>query len=137
VSSSTFSILGVATSGIGVYKTWLNAVADNVANIDNVTTTDQPAFRERFVTAQEVPGGQYGQGAGAMVAGVQFGDPNGRVTYEPNHPLADANGMVRRPAVDLSDQMVFMQLAQRGYQANVNTFERAREAYETLLGIGK
>lgn len=135
--SSTFSIFGVAESGIGVYKTWLNAVADNVANIDNVSRTDQPAFQERFVQVQEIPGGQYGEGAGAAVAGVQFGDPNGRPTYEPNHPLADANGMVRRPNIDLSDQMVFMQLAQRGYQANVNTFERAKEAYETLLGIGK
>ena len=35
---------------MGVYKTWLNAVADNVANMDNVTTTSSPAFQERFVS---------------------------------------------------------------------------------------
>jgi flagellar basal-body rod protein FlgC len=137
MSSSSFSILGVATSGIGVYKTWLNAVADNVANMNDVVRTDQPAFQERFVTVSEVPGGDHGTGRGAVVVGARFGDPNGRVAYEPNHPLADANGMVRRPAVDLSDQMVFMQLAQRGYQANVSTFEKAREAYDSLLSIGK
>lgn len=134
--SQVFSTLGVATSGMGVYKTWLNAVADNVANIDNVVRTTEPAFQERFVAVAPVVDGN-GVGAGAQVTGAEFGDPNGRVTYEPNHPYADENGMVRRPDMDLTDQMVYLQLAQRGYQANVSSFEKAREAYETILGIGK
>ena len=49
----------------------------------------------------------------------------------------DENGMVRRSAVSLTDQMVYMQLAQRGYQANVRSFESAKEAYESILSIGK
>ena len=133
--SQVFGIFGVAQSGMGVYKTWLNAVADNIANIDDVSKTSDPAFQERFVQVQAAEDGS-GFGAGAKVAGADFGDPNGRVTYDPNHPLADANGMVRRPDIDLSDQMVYLQLAQRGYQANVQSFERAREAYETILSIG-
>lgn len=134
--SSNFGILAVANSGIGVYKTWLNAVADNVSNMDNITTTNAPAFQERFVNVQEIPGGSPA-GNGAQVSGVSFGDPNGRVTYEPNNPLADTNGMVRRPDIDLGEQMVYMQMAQRGYQANVTSFQYARDAYETLLNIGK
>src|SRR5690606_19900493 len=116
-----------ARSGMGAYKLWLDAVADNVANIDDVSPTSATAFQERFVVVQatEAPDGS-DVGGGASVSAVAFGDPNGRVTYEPNHPLADANGMVRRPDIDLADQMVYMQLAQRGYQANLNTFERAR-----------
>lgn len=138
--SEMFSTLDVARSGMGVYKTWLNAVADNVANIDNVTSTDQAAFRERFVlvtAAEDKDGLETEAGAGARVAGALFGDPNGRIAYEPNHPLADENGMVRRPEINLGDQMVYMQVAQRGYQANINTFERAREAYEAALSIGR
>lgn len=134
--SELFSTLDVARSGMGVYKTWLNAVADNVANIDNVTSTDQPAFRERFVLVQSMED-QGGAGEGARVAGALFGDPDGWLHYEPEHPLADEQGLVRRPSVDLGDQMVYMQLAQRGYQANVSTFERAREAYESALSIGR
>jgi flagellar basal-body rod protein FlgC len=134
--SAVFGTLGVATSGMGVYKTWLNAVADNVANIDDVTDTASPAFQERFITASPITDAQ-GNGAGAQVTGVQWGDANGRLEYNPNHPLADANGMVRRPDMDLSDQMVYMQLAQRGYQANVQSFERAREVYESIISIGR
>jgi flagellar basal-body rod protein FlgC len=119
--SITFSSFDTARSGMGAYKLWLDAVADNVANIDNVSATEDAA----------------GRGTGVIVEGAAFGDPNGRLAYEPNHPLADANGMVRRPDIDLSDQMVYMQVAQRGYQANINIFERAKEAYEAALSIGK
>lgn len=134
--SGMFGVFDVARSGMSVYRTWLDAVGDNIANIDNVAATTDPAFQERFVQVQaKVDTSGFGQGA--EIRGVDFGDPAGRVTYEPNHPLADANGMVRRPEMELTDQMVFLQLAQRGYQANVQTFERARDAYESILSIGK
>lgn len=139
--SEVFATLSVARSGMGAYKLWIDAVADNVANIDNVTSTDQAAFQERFVVVRPEgdPSGVAADdiGRGVVVTGVQFGNPNGRVVYEPTNPLADANGMVRRPDIDLTDQMVFLQVAQRGYQANINVFERAREAYEAALQIGK
>lgn len=129
--SQVFSTLGVAQSGMGAYKLWIDAVADNVANIDNVTSTDQPAFQERFVMVRPVD-----DESGVVVTGAAFGDPNGRIVYEPNNPLADENGMVRRPDIDLTDQMVYLQLAQRGYQANIDVHERARQAYESALSIG-
>lgn len=134
--SITFSAFDTARSGMGAYKLWLDAVADNVANIDNVSSTDAQAFQERFVLVAATEDAA-GQGTGVIVKGAAFGDPNGRLAYEPNHPLADANGMIRRPDIDLSDQMVYMQVAQRGYSANINVFERAKEAYEAALSIGK
>ena len=134
--SITFATFDTSRSGMGAYKLWLDAVADNVANIDDVAPTDQAAFQERFVLVTPSENAA-GAGTGVRVAGAAFGDPNGRLAYEPNHPLADTNGMVRRPDIDLSDQMVYMQVAQRGYQANINIFERAKEAYEAALSIGK
>jgi flagellar basal-body rod protein FlgC len=131
-----FGTLQVATSGMGAYKTWLNAVADNVANMNNVSRTSDPAFRERFVTVEPQVSPD-NMGDGVKVTGVEFGDADGNVSYEPNHPYADENGMVRRSAVSLTDQMVYMQLAQRGYQANVRSFSSAKEAYESILAIGK
>ncbi|HMS88069.1 MAG TPA: flagellar basal body rod C-terminal domain-containing protein [Acidimicrobiales bacterium] len=104
--------------------------------MNNVVRTDEAAFQERFIIV-EPKVGEDSLGDGVVVAGVEFGDPNGIIAYEPNHPLADEEGMVRRSAVSLTDQMVYMQLAQRGYQANVRSFESAKEAYETILTIGR
>jgi flagellar basal-body rod protein FlgC len=130
-----FHSLSISGSGLDVYQTWLDAIADNVANINNVTSTDEPAFQERFVIAQARESG--GRMEGARVSRLEFGNPYGRVVYEPNHILADEEGFVRLPDVDLAHQMTHMLVAQRAYQANVSAFRTARDAYQRALEIGR
>ena len=133
--SGPFHSLSIAASGMDVYQTWLDAVADNVANINTIRATDQVAYQERFVIAEAVEEAG-GRPAGAAVTRAEFGNPEGRVLYDPTHPLADEEGMVLGPDMDLSDQMTHMLAAQRAYQANVAAFERARDAYLRALEIG-
>jgi flagellar basal-body rod protein FlgC len=71
------------------------------------------------------------------VARAEFGDPEGRVVYEPDHPLANEEGYVRYPDIDMGDQMVALLMAQRGYQANLAVVERATNAYQAALQLGK
>jgi flagellar basal-body rod protein FlgC len=68
---------------------------------------------------------------------VTFGDPAGRVVNDPSNPLADAQGNVRMPDIDLGDQMVQMLVAERGYQANLATVSRAKDSYQAALELGK
>ena len=72
-----------------------------------------------------------------MVTAVRFGDPTGVVVSDPSNPLADENGLVRRPDIDMNEQMTSLLIAQRGYQANVAAVERVRDAYQQALTIGK
>lgn len=134
--SGPFSSLGAPASGMRVYQTWVNALSDNVANISTIRPSDEPAYQERYVVAQSAGGGNGQIGNGAFVAGVQFGDAEGRMVYQPDHPFADAEGMVRTPDIDLPTQMTNLIIAQRAYQANVTVFERARDAYLRALEIG-
>jgi flagellar basal-body rod protein FlgC len=133
--SGVFDSLNIAGSGMVTHRKWLDAVSDNIANMNDATSTDKSAFQERMVTAQAV---DYGSGEGGVrVAGVQFGSATGRVVYEPNNPLADKDGNVRYPDIDLGDQMTQMMMAQRGYQANAAVIDRATQAYEAALRLGK
>jgi flagellar basal-body rod protein FlgC len=133
-----FGAIHTASSGLHVSRTWLDAVSDNISNMNDVKPTSEAAFQERFVDAQAAAGRDVnGIGTGAVVAGVSFGDAEGRLVSEPNNPLADANGMVRYPDVDLGDQMMKMMLAQRSYQANLAVVERARDTYQQALELGK
>lgn len=129
-----FGALATSSSGLHVYRTWLDAISDNIANINDVAPTSGQAFRERFVVATA---GGARLGDGARVAGVQLGNGEGRLVYDPTHPLADADGLVRYPDVDLGAQMTQLLMAQRGYQANLAVVERAREAYAQALTIGR
>jgi len=130
--SGLFGALGIAGTGLTVYRKWLDAVSDNIANLNTVRSTSEAAYQEKRVIAEPMPGG------GVQVAGVLAGSsPQGKLVYEPTHPLADADGMVRYPDVDLSSEMTQLIMAQRGYQANLSSVDRAREAYQAALQLGR
>ena len=129
---STFNAIGVAGSGVTVYRKWLDAVSDNIANIDNVSRTSEKAFQARYVVAQEASDGN-----GAQVGGVAFGSAQGILTYDPGNPLADSQGYVRRPDIDLGGQMAQMMMAQRAYQANLAVVDRAKDSYTAAINLGK
>jgi flagellar basal-body rod protein FlgC len=134
-----FSTLHTSASGLTVFRTWMDAVSDNVANLNTVRPTSAEAFQARFVVPEAADYGRAGEPGvvgGARVAGVVLGDPEGRLVHQPDHPLADAEGMVRYPSVDLGDQMTQLIVAQRGYQANLSVIDRARDAYLQALQIG-
>jgi flagellar basal-body rod protein FlgC len=130
-----FDTLGIAGSSLLVHRKWMDAAADNMANVNTVNPFEQDAFRERLIVAQAV---DYGSGEGGVrVARAEFGDGEGRVVYDPTHPLANEEGMVRYPDIDMGDQMVALMMAQRGYQANLAVVERATNAYQAALQLGK
>jgi len=130
-----FGTLGIAGSGLIANRKWLDAVSDNISNINTVRRTDEDAFQERFVVAQAV---DYGSGTGGVrVARAEFGSAEGRMVYEPNHPLADAEGYVKYPDIDLGDQMTQMMIAQRAYQANLAIVERSTNMYQAALQLGR
>ena len=132
----SFSVFSVSGSALDVYKTWLDAVSDNIANINDTSSTSGPAFQARYVVAQNAPGGPEGLGAGVKVAGVAYGSAGGIEVYDPADPLADSKGMVRKPDIDMGEQMTEMMIAQRGYEANLAVVSRAQSAYQAALAIG-
>ncbi len=136
-----FSALGVAASGMSTYKVWLDAIADNVANVSTVRGMDENAYESKYVVAQSRPGSGHGVrgqiGRGTSVSRIVENDPEGILAYQPDHPLANEEGLVRLPNVDLGEQMTNMIIAQRAYQVNTSVFERARDSYLRALEIGK
>jgi len=131
---SMFGALDVAGSGMRATRKWLDAVSDNIANINTASRTDQEAFRSRMIVAQAE---NYGGAGGIRVVGAAFGNAEGRLVYSPTHALADNEGMVRMPDIDLGDQMTQLMIAQRGYQANISVIERAKDAYQMALQLGR
>ena len=74
---------------------------------------------------------------GVRVAAVGNDPSPGRRVYDPGHPDADANGYVRYPDVDMGMQMGQLIMAQRGYEANLTVVDRAKDAYEAALQLGR
>jgi flagellar basal-body rod protein FlgC len=124
--------IGIAGTALTVHRKWLDAISDNIANVNTVRPTDESAFQARYVIAQA------GEGtSGVYVQGGAYSDAEGRMVYEPTHPLADADGYVRYPDIDLASQMGQLIMAQRGYEANAAVVDRAKTTYEAAIQIGR
>ena len=130
-----FEALGVSGSGMQVHKLWMDAISDNIANVNTVRSTSEAAFQSRYVVAQSIENGE--TGGGVAVGGIELGDPRGTLVSDPTNPLADANGLVRMPSVDLAEQLTTMIMAQRGYQANITQLDRVRASYESAIQMGR
>ncbi len=129
-----FNDFAISGSGLYTHRKWLDALSDNIANMNTVRRTDEDAFQERFVEVQSQ--NVNGSGGGVGVTAIRYGNAEGQLRHDPSNPLADENGYVRAPDMTLADQMSNMILAQRGYQASAAAIERARAAYEAALSIG-
>ena len=126
-----FDLLRIAGSSLGAHQTWLDALAGNIANINTVTSTGQAAFQAAMPIMTNAAGG------GVAVTGMAGSDPAGRLVHDPTHPLADAEGYVRTPDIDMSSQISQLIMAQRGFQASVQVTKDAQDTYNAALQIGR
>lgn len=125
-----FETLRIANTSLGAHQVWLDALAGNIANANTVRSTDDEAFRAKFVMMDARSDG------GVDVTGFAQSNAEGRMVSSPDHPLADENGYVRLPDMDMSSQMSQLVMAQRGYQASVQVTKSAQDTYTAALQIG-
>jgi flagellar basal-body rod protein FlgC len=133
-----FPVFDTASSALTTNRIWMNAIADNLANVNTIRPFDQPAFQARFIEAQELPphpGDPVGVGGGVEASAVRFGDSTGILRYEPGNPLANKDGMVRSPDIDMAQNMTDLIVAQRAYQLNLAVVDRASQSYQQAIQI--
>lgn len=125
--------IGIAGTGLAVNQTWLNAISDNLANINDTASPNAPVFQERYVQAQANAGTD-----GVSLQGTPFGSSAGQLVYDPSDVNADPKtGYVKKTTIDMSSQMGDLIMAQRAYQADAQVTDRAQSIYQAALQIGK
>ena len=134
--SNLFAALGIAGSGVDAMQVWLNTSGGNIANANDVTTTNKPTYAEETTLLTPSASGIPGQAGAGVSASVALGPTTGIVAYEPSNPLANTKGEVKLPNVSLSNELVNLIQAQDGYQADTSTLQKAIAAYQSGLTIG-
>ncbi len=144
---SLFGSINIAGSGIAVDQTWLDSISSNIANMnDAVNPANQTYQDQQLVVAptgtppQDVLGlsNQTNNpiGTGVAITNVVTDLPNGQLAYQPNNPVANNQGMVRIPGVNLANQLGQLDIAERSYQANAAVINHAKAAYQSVLALG-
>ncbi len=132
------SVFDIAASGLRAQSRRLAVSANNVANISSLGVHPEPelAQPEGFAPQRTVfssqPSGATGGGVEASSAPIT---PASFLSYQPDHPDADPDGMVPLPNVSLEREMVEQIQALRLFQANVKTIQTQDRMLGALLDI--
>lgn len=117
----------------------MDVIADNLANAYTTRTPGGGPFHRRLVALTQAAVASPGawEPAGVRVAAILEDPAPPRLRYQPGHPDADANGFVAYPNVDVVTEMVDLIAAVRAYEANVTSFNAAKQIFLDALEIGR
>jgi len=136
---SLFKIFDTAASGMSAQSMRLNLVASNMANVDSVSSSVEQTYRSRHPVFRAMMDqlNPDKPSVGVQVAGVVESPAPLRREYLPDHPLADGDGYIFRPNVDLVEEMANMISASRSYQSNVEVVNSAKQMMAATLRLGE
>jgi flagellar basal-body rod protein FlgC len=145
---SSFKIFDIAGSGLSAESVRLNTVASNLANADSVSGDPSTVYKAKhpvFQAVQQALGypvfGGFGSGDSASpavrVAGIAESSAPPTVRNDPGNPLADSNGNVYSPNVNIIEEMTDMISASRAYQDDVEVMSTAKDLMLATLKLGQ
>ena len=141
-------VLETATSQNAMFNTGAGAGSGiGAANVSGRPSTEVPAMVDgrQSVVVPFLPiegirpttgtGTGVGGEFGVRVAGVAQDEGEGRLVYEPGHPDADADGYVRYPDIDTTQELVHLLDAKRMYEANASVFQTVKAMLRAAMDI--
>ncbi|WP_299791393.1 flagellar basal body rod protein FlgC [uncultured Shewanella sp.] len=137
---SLFNIFNVSGSGMSAQSVRLNTTASNIANADSVSSSVDETYRARHpIFEAEMAKANHQQQSSQSVAvkGIVESDAPLQKEYSPDHPMADGDGFIYKPNVNVMEEMADMISASRSYQMNVQVAEAAKSMLQQTLRIGK
>ena len=140
---SSFKVFEIAGSGLSAQSVRLNTVASNLANADSVSGDPAAVYKARHPVFQAVHAAlsgakANGQSAAAVrVTGIAENSAPPTVRHDPGNPLADTQGNVYAPNVNVIEEMTDMISASRAYQNDVEVMSTAKDLMMATLKLGQ
>jgi flagellar basal-body rod protein FlgC len=132
-----YSIFDIAGSAMNAQNIRLNTTASNLANADTVGSTQATTYRARQPVFAQVMKNFNDKHSGVQVLGIVESVEPLRAEYNPEHVMANKDGYIYRPNVNVIDEMANMISASRSYQTNVEVLNTAKQMMMRTLSIGQ
>jgi flagellar basal-body rod protein FlgC len=137
----SFKVFDIAGSGLSAQSVRLNTVASNLANADSVSGDPKTVYKARHPVFEAVRASltqpQDGNAAVRVRGIVENNTTAPTARYEPGNPLANAEGYVYAPNVNVVEEMVDMISASRAYQNNVEVMNTSKDLMLATLRLGQ
>ncbi len=129
--------LSIAASGIRAQTARMKIIAENIANANSTSTfAGGNPYQRQIPTFGQVLDRETGIKHVKMTKAA-LDNSEFKLKYDPTHPGADQNGMVKMPNVNSLLEAMDMREAQRAYEANLNIIESARSMMVKTIDLLK
>jgi flagellar basal-body rod protein FlgC len=156
-----FSTLNIAGQGMTIQRKRLTAVANNIANVNTTVGVDGAPYQRELVLSRSNQKKNFTAELDSQITlartntshssngyipltDMEKNAVNGEIVkdgrparpvYDPGHPDADAEGYVHYPDINVVTEMVDMITAQRGFEANTQMINTAKNIARFSLEI--
>ncbi len=137
---SLFNVFDIAGSGMSAQSLRLNTTASNLSNAESVSSSVDETYRSRqpvFSAMVEDHMNPEGASSGVQVLGIVESQAPLRPQYQPDHPMADDQGYIYLPNVNVVEEMANMISASRSYQNNVEVLATSKRLLQQTLRLGE
>jgi len=136
---SLFNIFDVSGSALQAQSVRLNTTSSNLANANSISSSTGETYRARHPVFAPLMKdfGEESPSVGVKVMGVVESQSPLRREHKPEHPLADEEGFIYLPNVNVVEEMANMISASRAYQTNVEVMNSAKQMLMRTLAIGQ
>jgi flagellar basal-body rod protein FlgC len=146
------SAIRTTASGLTAQRLRMDIISNNLANANSTRTNEGGAYKRQTpvfepilksktmfslagfgappTTAEDLAGG-------VRVTAVTQDMRQGKLSYEPGHPDANADGYVEYPNVNVVSEMTDMISATRSYEANVTAMQSLKNMAMKALELGR
>ncbi|MFP2770622.1 flagellar basal body rod protein FlgC [Oceanisphaera sp. KMM 10153] len=137
---SLFKVFDISGSAMSAQSVRLNTTASNLANADSVSSSIDETYRARkpvFAADLNQALSDRQESVGVKVMGIVETDKPLLKEFRPDHPMADKDGFIYKPNVNVVEEMTDMLSASRNYQTNVQVADAAKQMLQQTLRLGK
>jgi len=147
MANDLFTSMHISSAGMAAQRSRMDVVAENIANAESTRTKDGGPYRRQQVVFEAVGVKsdfrsvfQGHLSDASALQSVRVSKVTKDMTpfnevYDPTHPDADANGMVRMPNVNTIKEMVDMNSAARSFEANITTMDASKRMFLKALEL--
>lgn len=120
----------------------LNTIASNLANAESPAVNEESVYKARrpvfaaIYQNDELMSHKALSGARVQVLDV-VETSNAVQRYEPHHPMANDQGYVYYPEINVVEEMADMMSATRGFETSVEILNSVKSMQQSLLRLGE
>ncbi|MCF6436987.1 flagellar basal body rod C-terminal domain-containing protein [Pseudoalteromonas sp. MMG022] len=129
-------IYAISMSGMAIERAKLEAASLNIANANSVSSTAEGAYKVRQVSGA-VNSLSFAERVALSSEQMLTQATLVQAQYKPEHALANDQGYIFTPKINLATEMLNLNSATRAYEANVKAFNAYKSMSSKALEIGK